>query len=322
MDGSFHDREATVEHVDEILPLPTLGMVGGSAELRAVRRAVLAFAALPVPVLVTGESGTGKELVARALHDHSPRRARPFVALNAAALPAALIASELFGHERGAFTGATHRHRGVFEQADGGTLFLDEVADLAPDLQAWLLRVLETGEVRPLGGERTRQVDARVIAATHVELEPAVAAGRFRADLYWRLVVLRVHVPPLRERPEDIVPMARHLLAGLPLDEPRRLDDGALQVLILHDWLGNVRELRAVLLRAAARAGTTTLTAADIVNAIGRRLAMPERPENDVQAALLATGGNVAKAARMLDVPRTTLRDRLRAGSGSGPVTH
>ena len=191
----------------------TLGMIGSSEPMRALRRTIFRLAPIPAPVLVTGETGTGKELVARALHTESARPG-PFVAINAGAIPGSLIASELFGHVRGAFTGATAGHRGVFEQAHGGTLLLDEVGELPLDLQAWLLRVLETGEVRALGAERTKHVDVRVIASTHRDLEAAVGARRFRADLYWRLAVLEVDVPPLRQRKEDIAALARDILDG------------------------------------------------------------------------------------------------------------
>ena len=295
---------------------PELGLVGSSDVMRRLRREIRRFAPLPAPVLVTGESGTGKELVARALHSESGRRAGPFVAVNAGAIPPTLIASELFGHARGAFTGATHEHRGYFQQAHGGTLFLDEVAELPLDLQAWLLRVLETGEVRALGSERTRRVDVRIVCATHVALDEAVAARRFRADLYWRLAVLQARVPPLRSRKADIADLSAELLSSLELDEPCTLTGEALQALTLHHWPGNVRELRAVLLRAAATSSRTRLDADDVVRAIGRPFGQPLAAlgPDPLRAALLATRGNVSAAARILGIPRSTFRGRMRSG--------
>lgn len=311
MDGSTIPPETTalVRRSD-----PELGLVGSSDATRRLGREIRRFAPLPAPVLITGETGTGKELVARALHGESPRRDGPFVAVNAAAMPATLIASELFGHARGAFTGATSEHRGLFVQAHGGTLLLDEVAELPLDLQAWLLRVLETSEVRPLGSERTRRVDVRILCATHVALDEAVAARRFRSDLYWRLAVLPISVPPLRSRKVDIAELAASLLASFELAEPRTLTSEALQALTLHHWPGNVRELRAVLLRAAATSSRTRLDADDVVRAIGRPFGTPIGPDA-LRAALLATHGNVSAAARMLGIPRGTFRSRLRHGA-------
>jgi two-component system response regulator HydG len=314
MDGSSIPSETTalVRRTD-----PELGLVGSSDAMRRLRREIRRFAPLPAPVLVTGESGTGKELVARALHTESTRRDGPFVAVNAGAIPPSLIASELFGHARGAFTGATHEHRGYFQQAHGGTLFLDEVAELPLDLQAWLLRVLETGEVRALGSERTRRVDVRIVCATHAALDEAVVARRFRADLYWRLAVLPVRVSPLRSRKDDIIDLAAHLLASFELDEPRTLGSEAHQVLQLHHWPGNVRELRTVLLRAAATSARTRLDAEDVVRAIGRALGQPRGPvgPDPLRAALVATHGNISAAARILGLPRGTFRSRLKASS-------
>lgn len=322
MDGSTREAPFHTQETDT-LELPMLGMVGQSLPMQALRRQVLRLAPLHAPVLVTGETGTGKELVARALHDASPRAARPFVALNAGALCTSLIASELFGHERGSFTGATNRHLGVFEQAQKGTLFIDEIAELPLDLQAWLLRALETGEVRPLGAERVRHVDVRVVAATNADLEELVRARRFRADLYWRLAVLTVRTPALRERPDDLKPLSEHLLASFRLDGPRQLGADAIQALALHGWPGNVRELRAVLLRAVASSSGTNLAAADIVAAIGARFdAVASGHENVIDAAMQAARGNISKAARLLRVPRSTLRDRVRADAARKSAAH
>ena len=218
--------------------------------------------------------------------------------LNAGALCTSLMASELFGHERGSFTGATSRHHGVFEQAHKGTLFIDEIAELPLDLQAWLLRVLETGEVRALGSERVRHVNVRVITTTNTNLEELVRARRFRADLYWRLAVLTVRTPALRDRPDDLKTLSEHFLASFRLDEARRLGADAIQALALHGWPGNVRELRAVLLRAVASSTGSTLTATDIVRAIDARIdAVASTHDHNLETALLVARGNLSKAA-------------------------
>jgi DNA-binding NtrC family response regulator len=309
MDGAFDpSTEGAQDAPDD--RASDLGLAGWSLPMERLRRDMRRFAPLPAPVLVTGETGTGKELVARALHDASPRSRGPYVSVNAGALPATLIASELFGHERGSFTGAASRHRGLFEQAHGGSLFMDEIAELPLDLQASLLRVLETGEVRAVGAERVRRVDVRVIAATNVALDRAVASGKFRHDLYWRLAVLTIEVPPLRARTDDIAALAAHFLASFRLDESRTVGPDALQALVLHRWPGNVRELRSVLLRATAISPRISLSAEDVVTAIGPTLALDAVPTS-IEAALLATRGNQAAAARLLGVPRSTLRDRI-----------
>jgi DNA-binding NtrC family response regulator len=233
-------------------------LVGDSPGMFAVRDAIRRYARSPYPVLVQGETGSGKELVARMLHDYSPRARGPFVAVNAGAIAPDLVESELFGHERGAFTGALTRRRGVFEEASGGTLFLDELGELPLAQQAKLLRVLETHEVRRIGGEGTIKVDFRIVCATHRDLASRVATGAFRADLLYRLDLLRVAIPPLRERTGDIEGLAKHLLARIA-DETgrvRRLDDTARSALIAHDWPGNVRELYGVLCRAVAESET------------------------------------------------------------------
>ncbi|MCZ7682452.1 MAG: sigma-54 dependent transcriptional regulator [Sandaracinaceae bacterium] len=295
---------------------PLGGLIGDSESMRELRRTILRYAPIPAPVLITGETGSGKELVARALHDASGRSG-PFVAVNAAAIPGTLAATELFGHERGAFTGADRRHVGAFEQADEGTLFLDEIGELPLDLQAWLLRVLETGEVRALGAKTPRAVDARVITATHVDLEQAVRRGRFRADLYFRLNVLAIQAPALRDRLDDLRAIATHLLGTLGLEHRHELSPTAIQALALHDWPGNVRELRAVLLRAVANADAPVLDAADIVRATQGFTVRPRRSRMLLDPTMVAEAvadskGNVTEAARRLGVPRSTLRHYVR----------
>ena len=233
-------------------------------------RAALAIAAKAararVPVLVEGESGVGKEVVAHAIHAASPRAKRPLVVVNCGAIPANLVESELFGHERGAFTGAFDRHIGRFQVADGGTLFLDEVSELPFDAQVKLLRVLQSGEIQPVGSRHPRMVDVRVIAATNRTLLDEVAAGRFREDLYYRLAVVQLTIPPLRDRAADIPALARHLLARIARQPGMRglgITDAALGMLMGYDWPGNVRQLQNALFRAAVLCDGDALTAQD-----------------------------------------------------------
>jgi two-component system nitrogen regulation response regulator GlnG len=232
-------------------------LIGTSPAMRELFRGIGRLAQAPLGVLITGETGTGKELVARALHRESPRKDKPFVALNTAAIPAELLESELFGHEAGAFTGAARRHIGRFEQADGGTLFLDEIGDMPASLQVRLLRVLAEGEFFRVGGRELIRVDVRVIAATHQDLEARVREGAFRADLLHRLDVVRLQLPPLRERRGDIGLLAQRFLAAAARrlgGAPKRLQPEALRRLEQHDWPGNVRELENLCWRLAALA--------------------------------------------------------------------
>ncbi len=224
-------------------------MIGKSPSMKAIYDKVAKTAPSSGRVLITGENGTGKELVARAIHDHSKRADGPFIKLNCAAIPAELIESELFGHERGAFTGATAQRRGKFELADGGTLFLDEVGDMNPSAQAKVLRVLQEGELERVGGADTIKVDVRVLAATNKNLPEEIAAGRFREDLYYRLAVVRCEVPPLRARPTDLPKLARHFAESFGRSA-WELSPALLAELARHDWPGNVRELRNVIERA------------------------------------------------------------------------
>jgi len=283
-------------------------------------------------VLLLGESGTGKEVLARALYRRSGRAGGPFVAVNCAAITTSLLESELFGHERGAFTGAVARKPGRFELADGGTLLLDEVAELSPEAQAGLLRVLEERKLMRLGGNRLVAVDVRVIAATHVDLKEAVAAGRFRDDLYYRLAVLVASIPPLRERRDDIAVLARHFLDRLVQRAPRRVDGiapAALTALTAYRWPGNVRELRNVIERAVMLGTSDVIDVDDLPPEIhgshgapasaptaGEHVALPlpvdELERRNLLAALAATGGNKTRAARLLGIDRVTLYNRLR----------
>ncbi len=301
----------------------SMGLIGQSAAMASLRRHIVRSAPSLLPVLLLGESGTGKELVARALHEESGRRG-PLVPVNCGALPQELIESELFGHERGAFTGAEKRHLGCFGEAMGGTLFLDEIGELPLALQPRLLRALESQKIRPVGSTREISIDVRIIAATHRDLPKAVAEGRFRADLYYRLAGLLVELPPLRARPSDIPLLVRHFLAEIGPQQPGlSIDPDELELLAQAPWPGNVRELKMSLLRAIHLHGPK-LTARDIlrgqlgstgpneaqVPVLGRRLIDIER---DVLATVLRhSGGNQRTAALALDVPKSSLSDRLR----------
>jgi DNA-binding NtrC family response regulator len=295
------------------------GAIGSSPGMRALARTVRAFAPLSAPVLVRGESGSGKELVARALHQLSPRASGPFHAQNLGALPRELAEGELFGHERGAFTGAIAARPGLFELADGGTLFLDELGELPLEMQAKLLRVLEMGEVRRIGARAAKRVDVRVVAATWAPLEARVVEGTFREDLYHRVAVLVLEVPPLRARRTDIVPIAEAVLATARRDfGHKRLSAGAASRLQSEAWPGNVRELRNVVYRAGAGASGPVIEVADVARAMMGRAPSAPPPRNvlDTRTAIElvgAHGGNVTKAARAAGVARETLRDWVRA---------
>ncbi|HEX7047356.1 MAG TPA: nitrogen regulation protein NR(I) [Gammaproteobacteria bacterium] len=245
----------------------TTRIIGNSPAMQTVFRTIGRLSRAAVTVLITGESGTGKELVARTLHEHSPRRGKPFVAINTAAIPAELLESELFGHERGAFTGAHQKRAGRFEQADGGTLFLDEIGDMPPDMQTRLLRVLSEGEFFRVGGHQALHADVRIIAATHQDLPQMIQAGRFREDLYHRLNVVGLEIPALRERREDIRVLAKKFLEDAAAElgvERKHLAPGALRALEENDWPGNVRELRNFCRRMTALAPGRDITIADI----------------------------------------------------------
>ena len=313
------------------------GLIGDSPPLREVVRVIRRAAPTDATVLITGESGTGKELVARALHDESRRRAGPFVALNCSALPGELVERELFGHVRGAFTGADRDAEGLFEAADGGTLFLDEVGDVAPAAQAKLLRALEERQITRLGSTRPVQVDVRVVAATNRPLEAMAASGAFRDDLLYRLRVIPLHLPPLRDRRGDVMPLALHFLAHFAERYGRTVRgfaDGARRLLLAYDWPGNVRELRNAVERAVvmaegeeigpgdlppqlaeSRAAVDPVDAAlaDLPFADARERAMDAWERRFLAAALERHGGNVSATARALDLHRQSLQKRLRA---------
>lgn len=324
-------------------------LIGRSPAMQQLFRTLGRVAASDLTVLITGESGTGKEMVARALHEQSPRANKPFVAINTAAIPADLLESELFGHERGAFTGADKARAGRFEQADGGTLFLDEIGDMPLALQAKLLRVLEEGRVQRIGGNQPRPVNVRLLAATHQDLPNKIRRNEFREDLYYRLNVIPVHIPPLRERKDDIRELAQFLLdqsaRELNMQPPILLDDAIAQ-LEKHTWPGNVRELKNVMRRLAVLTPGASITLSDVALALGQaRLADEEETISEaitrctrnylmqlgyakatnlyhyvleqvepplLRLALEQCNGNQLRVAEMLGLNRNTVRKLLR----------
>ena len=313
-------------------------IVGSSPDFRAALAIAAKAARARVPVLIEGESGVGKEVVAEAIHAASPRGKKPMVTVNCGAIPTNLVESELFGHEKGAFPGAFERKIGRFVDADGGTLFLDEIGEMPLDAQARLLRVLQSGEVQPIGARHPRQVDVRVIAATNKRLLDEVEGGRFREDLYYRLNVVPVTIPPLRERTDDIPALVRHLLARVaqqPGLRPLGITDDAMALLGGYDWPGNVRQLQNALFRAAVLCDGSALTAQDFpqIAALGQRrtattaaavaggvtLFRPDgnmRPLEDIEGDVirLAIGhyrGRMTEVARRLGIGRSTLYRRL-----------
>jgi transcriptional regulator with GAF, ATPase, and Fis domain len=305
------------------------GIVGPSKPLKTVLARIAKVAPTDSTVLITGETGTGKELIARAVHKRSRRSAHAFVSVNCAALAPSLISSELFGHERGAFTGAVQRRLGRFEMADGGTIFLDEVGELLPDSQAALLRVLQEREFERVGGERPIHVDVRVIAATNRDLEAAVAAGKFREDLFYRLNVFPIEVPPLRERKDDILMLVEyfvHSYANRAGKDIRSIDKKALDLLQSYDWPGNIRELQNVIERSMIlSSGEVFLIDEFWLSKEASRVktsvafkgeAKPHSAREIIEAALAESRGRVSGplgAAMKLGVSPSTLEDRIKA---------
>ncbi|WP_298466520.1 sigma-54 dependent transcriptional regulator [uncultured Erythrobacter sp.] len=339
--GKVEAVEAPAEAEGDGMPL-----VGRSPAMQGVYRMITRVLRNDLTVLITGESGTGKELVAEAIHQLGSRRTGPFVAVNTAAIPADLIESELFGHEKGAFTGAIAQAIGKFEQANGGTLFLDEIGDMPAEAQTRLLRALQSGRIRRVGGRQEIAVDVRIVAATNRDLEPMIAADLFREDLYYRLNVVPIELPPLRERREDIEVLSQHFLIQAAEDGlPRRmLTAGAIERLEARNWRGNVRELRNVIYRLALMAREDTIDASSLVDIIGEEQPMiadgaeqggfsasldqwlsSERPAPGsvyhsalaafekplIEHALGETGGNQLRAAQLLGINRNTLRKRI-----------
>ena len=308
------------------------GVVGSSKALADVFAMVESVAPTDVTVLVVGESGTGKELVARAIHARSHRSTRPFIAINCAALAESVLESELFGHVRGAFTGAVANRRGLFEEASGGTLLLDEVADLAPATQVRLLRVLQEGEIRPLGSNESRRVDVRIIAATHRDLAAAVQQGAFRQDLYYRLHVVSLRLPPLRERQQDIPALVHHFIKKAATRYERavgKISPEALERVLAYPWPGNVRELENAIERAVVLAHGDTITPDLLPGEMRTSLPMtpsasagaPSRPLGEARAqferqyleqVIRRAEGNTAEAARIAGVDRSNFRRLLK----------
>jgi two-component system NtrC family response regulator len=309
-------------------------IIGRSEGIRTVLRMIEKVAPHEATVLITGESGTGKELVARAVHQRSRRSGGPFVAVNCSALPEHLLESELFGHERGAFTGAVSSRKGLFVQADGGTLFLDEIGTMPVGLQAKLLRVLEEREIRPVGSEQNIQVDVRVIAATNAKLKVLLEKGQFREDLFYRLNVVLIPLPPLRKRREDIGILARHFLAGFsPEDSPARLSPKALKALEQYSWPGNIRELSNAMERASllseqglitpdmlpeeVRTGVSPVFAKK--NSEGANT-LAESEKAQIEQVLEECDWNRTQAAQQLGISRRTLYNKLRQYRIKPPV--
>jgi len=338
--GQSKEGRASPEKPGDGMPL-----VGRSQAMQSVYRMITRVLRNDLTVLITGESGTGKELVAEAIHELGSRRTGPFVAVNTAAIPSDLIESELFGHEKGAFTGAIAQAIGKFEQANGGTLFLDEIGDMPADAQTRLLRALQSGSIRRVGGRQEIAVDVRIVAATNRDLIPHIAAGGFREDLYYRLNVVPIELPPLRERSQDIRDLAAHFLAtaaeeGLP---PHKLTSDAIAALESRSWRGNVRELRNVMYRVALMAREELIDARTLTDIIGEDRPAPgnaggdgiagalmlwlaeNRPSHGsvyhsalaaferplIEHALSETGGNQLRAAKLLGINRNTLRKRI-----------
>jgi transcriptional regulator with GAF, ATPase, and Fis domain len=318
---------------------PVEGIVGHSLPLREMLERVRRVAPTDMPVLITGETGTGKELVARAIHRRSRRGTRPLVALNLAAVPEALAAAELFGHERGAFTGADRLRPGRFELADRGTLFLDEVGELPPELQVMLLRVLQEGEFERLGGGTTRRVDVRVIAATNRNLGIEVQEGRFREDLFYRLSVFPIHVPPLRERAEDIPVLAEYFLQRVAPRIGRRfcgIEPPSMRLLQQYRWPGNIRQLQNVVEQSALLCDDGQLqvnaTALSGIRSSDRQnsaqgmfadnLTLEEVKKRYISHLLATTRGNMLRTAAILDVDRRSLYRMLARYQLGSPAVH
>ncbi|MBX3156479.1 MAG: sigma-54-dependent Fis family transcriptional regulator [Deltaproteobacteria bacterium] len=305
-------------------------LIGQSAAMRRLYALIDRVSPSPSPVLVRGESGSGKELVARAIHERGPRRDRAFVAVNCTALPEALLESELFGHARGAFTGATAARAGLFVEASGGTLFLDEIGDMPLPLQARLLRVLQEGEVRAIGTDSTRHVDVRVIAATHQDLDAKIAAGQFRADLFYRLDVVPVRVPPLRDRLDDLAMLTDHFLGHARRRNPHahveRISRDVATALARYPWPGNVRELQNLIERLVVVGANAEANLADLADLAPKiaggterfslprdRLATLREVEDEyIEWMIEQCGGNKTRAAERLGIDKATLHRRAK----------
>jgi len=331
----FNVQQKNRELASKLEGLTHYGELTGQSEpMREVYKLIDAVAPSTASVLILGESGTGKELVARALHQKSERAKGPFFALNCAALPKEILENELFGHEKGAFTGSTNEKPGAFEMASGGTIFLDEVAEMSPDIQVKLLRALESRMVRRLGGKREISVDIRIVAATNRDLQKAIADGELREDLYYRLAVVELDLPPLRERLGDIQLLAEEFLSRFAQQNGKKIsgfDDSAVEWILAHNWPGNVRELKNAVESAVILARGNLITAQDIIPKrlragsdasasinipVGTSMAQARRQV--VLKTFAAAEGNVARAAKLLAVPEAELRAELASVLGGG----
>jgi two-component system response regulator AtoC len=305
------------------------GMIGGSKKIKALFQMIRLIAPSNATILIYGESGTGKELVAKAIHQSSARRNRPFIAIDCGALPETLLESELFGHVKGAFTGAIQNKKGLFEEAEGGTLFLDEIADTSLAFQSKLLRVLQEGEARPVGGNRSIKVNVRVVAATNKPLKEAIARKNFREDLYYRLAVMPIVIPPLRERPDDIPLLARHFIEKYALPNgrgPMHLSEEALNLLMKSHWHGNVRELENVIERGVlVSPGLEILPESFLIDeeipapsspsiplSISRDEAVLKVEKDQIIDAIKRHKGNKSLAARSLGIARASLYNKIK----------
>jgi DNA-binding NtrC family response regulator len=301
------------------------GLIGESEAMREVFRGIAKAASTKATVLITGESGTGKELVARAIHYGSARRTAPFVPVNCGGIPEGLIESELFGHARGAFTGATETRAGLFQTADGGTIFLDEIGEIGPSMQVKLLRVLQEKEVFMLGSRRARKVDVRILAASNKDLQALVKKGTLREDLFFRINVLPLEIPPLRKRGDDVLLLARHFASQFAreLEKPApRFTDDALRALRNYDWPGNVRELENVIQRLVVMLEEDVVDVPDLPSAMrflaprgsGPYRTLAEVEAEHIQTVLAAVHDNKTRAAEILGIDRKTLRDKITRG--------
>ncbi len=312
---------------------PDTAFIGRSDAMRKVFARLERAAASTAPVFITGESGSGKELCARALHEKGPRASGPFVAVNCAAIPAELAESEFFGHVRGAFTGASEARRGHAEMAHGGTLFLDEICEMDLHLQGKLLRFLETGMIRPVGGTTERRVDVRIICATNRDPQREVREGRFRADLFWRLHVLPIDLPPLRRRGEDILLLARHFLARFAEEEgqsPMRIGANAERLMLSHSWPGNVRQLQNVLRQIVVFHEARELTVDMLAPLLPPEEDSPVTPQRAgmprlrvlerqvIENTIASCGGSIPRAARALGVAPSTIYRKRQAWRATG----
>jgi two-component system response regulator AtoC len=303
---------------DDFDVAPRKSLVGSDPKMIEIYKTIGVLAQNRATVMVRGETGTGKEVIARAIHDHSAHSEEPFIAVNCTALTDTLLESELFGHVKGAYTGAVSHRKGYFELSGKGTIFLDEIGDTSPEFQTKLLRVLQERRFYPVGGEAPRETQARVIAATHQPVEDLVEGGSFREDLYFRLKVVEIHVPPLRDRPSDIGPIANALLGRIRVEthrDVRRISDDAMRLLEAYDWPGNVRELENALLRAAILARGTIIGPDHLVLGVDtgeeEDLTLAVAMSRHVKRVLDRTYGEEAQAAKLLGITKKELKERL-----------